>query len=204
VALLLDLTPLRRSPAYRRLYAGLALSGIGAQLATVAIGLQVYDLTQSTAAVGLVGLAALVPLVVMGLYGGALVDHYDRRTVAMVGSFVLFAASIGNALQAWLGNRHVWVLYLLVGITNAGYGVVNPARAAIYPRLLPIELLPAANALSVTAHEPHLLRRTAAGWGPRRCRRLRDGIHGRRGDVHGCAVEHLAAAGHSARGLTKR
>ncbi len=149
--LLLDLTPLRRNPAYRRLYAGLALSGIGAQLATVAIGLQVYALTGSTAAVGFVGLCALVPLVVMGLYGGALVDRHDRRVVALVGSLVLWTTSIGNALQAWLGNHEVWVLYLLVAVYNAGYGVVNPARSAIYPRLLPIALLPAANALSVTA-----------------------------------------------------
>lgn len=70
--LLPDLTPLRTNAAYRRLWVGFALAGIGAQLATVAIGLRVYDLTGSSAAVGLVGLFALVPLVVLGLYGGAL------------------------------------------------------------------------------------------------------------------------------------
>jgi MFS family permease len=149
--LLLDLTPLRVEPAYRRLYAGFALSGVGAQLAATAIGLQVYDLSRSTAAVGLVGLCALVPLVVMGLYGGALVDHHDRRTVAIVGAVVLWAASIGNIVQSFLDNRHVWVLYLLAGVSSAAFGVVNPARAAIYPRLLAPELLPAANALSIVA-----------------------------------------------------
>ena len=65
--LLLDLTPLRVNVEYRRLYAGFTLSNVGSQMAVVAIGLQVYDLTGSTAAVGLVGLFALVPLVVMGL-----------------------------------------------------------------------------------------------------------------------------------------
>ena len=149
--LLLDITPLRVNAAYRRLYAGLTLSGVGAQLATIAIGLQVYDLTGSTAAVGLVGLFALVPLVVMGLYGGALVDRHDRRTVALVAASVLWLVAAGNAAQAWLGNQHVAVLYGLVAAYNAGFGVVNPARQAIYPRLLPRELLPAANALSVTA-----------------------------------------------------
>ena len=89
--LLLDLTPLRVNPAYRRLYAGFTFANVGSQLATVAIGLQVYDLTRSTAAVGLVGLFALVPLVVMGLYGGALIDHFDRRTVGLVGQSVAFA-----------------------------------------------------------------------------------------------------------------
>ncbi len=55
VPLLPDLHPLRRHPAYRRLYAGFTLSGIGSQMAVVAIGLQVYALTSSTAAVGLAG-----------------------------------------------------------------------------------------------------------------------------------------------------
>ena len=108
--LLLDLTPLRVNPAYRRLYAGFTLSNVGSQLAVVAIGLQVYDLTRSTAAVGIVGLCALVPLVVMGLYGGSLVDHFDRRTVGLIAQSVAFVSSILCALQAWLGNTEVWVL----------------------------------------------------------------------------------------------
>lgn len=148
---LLDLTPLRVNPSYRRLWSGFALSGVGTQLATIAIGLQVYDLTRSTFAVGLVGLAALIPLIVMGLYGGAIVDHYDRRKVALVAGLVLWAVALLNTAQAGLGNTHVSILYVLVGLQNAGYAVVSPARAAIYPRLLDRELLPAANALSVTA-----------------------------------------------------
>src|ERR687894_2083871 len=70
--LLADLTPLRVSPAYRRLWWGLGISNLGAQLTVVAVGLQVYALTGSTLAVGTLGLFALVPLVVLGLYGGGL------------------------------------------------------------------------------------------------------------------------------------
>jgi hypothetical protein len=151
VALLLDLTPLRTHPAYRRMYAGITLSNIGSTMAVVAIGLQVYALTGSTAAVGLVGLFALVPLVAFGLYGGSLVDHHDRRRVALVAQSVAFGSSVLCALQAWLGNTHVGVLYALVGLWNGAYAVSSPARSAIYPRLLPRELLPAANALSVFA-----------------------------------------------------
>jgi MFS family permease len=151
VPLLLDLTPLRVNPAYRRLYAGFTLSNIGSQLAVVAIGLQVYDLTHSTAAVGVVGLCALVPLVVMGLYGGTLIDHFDRRTVGLVAQSVAFTSSILCALQAWLGNTQVWVLYALVALWNGAYAVSSPARTSIYPRILDRDLLPAANALSVFA-----------------------------------------------------
>lgn len=149
--LLLDLEPLRSNPAYRRLYAGFTLSNVGSQLAVVAIGLQVYDLTRSTASVGIVGLCALVPLVVMGLYGGTLVDHFDRRFVGLVAQAVAFVVSVLCALQAWLGNTQVWVLYALVASWNAAYAVSSPARSSIYPRILRRDQLPAANALSVFA-----------------------------------------------------
>jgi MFS family permease len=151
VPLLLDLTPLRVNPAYRRLFAGYTLGNVGSQMATVAIGLQVYDLTDSTAAVGLVGLFALVPLVVMGLYGGSLIDHHDRRVVALIAQGVAFLSSILCALQAWLGNEQVWVLFGLVSLWNGAYAVSSPARTSIYPRILDRDLLPAANALSVFA-----------------------------------------------------
>lgn len=149
--LLLDVTPLRASPAYRRLYAGFTLSNVGSQMSTVAIGLQVYAVTGSTAAVGLVGVFALVPLVVMGLYGGALLDHHDRRIVALIAQCVAWSASIACAVQAFAGNTNVWVLYAVTAVWSGGFAVSSPARQSIYPRLLPTELLPAANALSVTA-----------------------------------------------------
>jgi MFS family permease len=151
VPLLLDLTPLRVNAEYRRLYIGFNLSNIGSQMATVALGLQVYDLTGSTAAVGLVGLCALVPLVVMGLYGGSLADHHDRRTVALVAQSVAWLTSIACAAQAWMGNTQVWVLYALVAVWSAAFGVTSPSRTSIYPRILDRSLLPAANALSVFA-----------------------------------------------------
>jgi MFS family permease len=151
VPLLLDLTPLRDNAPYRRLYVGFTLSNVGSQLAVVAIGLQVYEITRSTAAVGIVGFCALVPLVVMGLYGGTLVDHFDRRKVGLIAQGVAFVSSILCALQAWLGNTHVWVLYALVALWNGAFAVSSPARSSIYPQILPRELLPAANALSVFA-----------------------------------------------------
>ena len=149
--ILLDLAPLRASPAYRRLYTGFTLAGVGSQLTVVAIGLQVYELTGSSFSVGLVGLFALVPIIIMGLYGGALIDAHDRRIVALVASGVMWASGILTMMQAWLGNTNPLVLYLLVAVNSAGFAVVSPARSAIYPRLLARHLLPAANALTVFA-----------------------------------------------------
>ncbi len=147
-SLLADLTPLRESAEYRRLWTGLSLANVGQQLAVVAISLQVYDLTGSSAAVGLVGLFGLVPLVVLGLYGGSLVDAHDRRRVALGASLVLWVVSIATALQAWLDVGSVGLLYGLVALQSAAFAVNNPARQAILPAILRPELLPAANALT--------------------------------------------------------
>ncbi len=145
--LLADLTPLRVSVPYRRLWAGMWLSSIGTHLTTTAVGLQVYDITGSTFSVGLVGLFALVPLVVLGLYGGSIVDAHDRRRVVITTTSGIFAVALLLAGQAWAGLENVWVMYVLVAVQNGLFGVNQPARSAILPRLLRRELMPAANAL---------------------------------------------------------
>lgn len=149
--LLMDLTPLRENSQYAKLFIGFALSGIGTQLATVAIGLQVFEITGTSLGVGYVGLAALIPLVVVGLWGGAIIDSKDRRVVAAVGGIILWVGAILNLAQALLELNNEYVLYGLVAIHNVGYAIVAPARNAIYPRLLPVHQLPAANALSIGA-----------------------------------------------------
>jgi MFS family permease len=146
--LLADTTPLKVSADYRRLWFGLSISNIGTQVTIVAVGLQVYTLTGSTLAVGVLGLFTLVPLVALGLYGGALVDHYDRRKVSLVSSAVLWIVVAGIAAQAWLELESVHLLYGLVAVQSAAFAINNPARSAIIPRLLPKELMPAANALT--------------------------------------------------------
>lgn len=151
MALLLDLTPLRASPSFRRLWWGLGISNLGTQLTVVAVGLQVYSITRSTLAVGILGLCALVPLVALGLYGGALVDAYDRRRVALVSAVSLWVISIALAVQGWLHVDSVLALYVLVALQSAGFAINNPARSAIIPRLVDPHLLPAANVLQTIA-----------------------------------------------------
>src|SRR5690606_16532279 len=146
--LLADTTPLRVSPDYRRLWVGLSISNVGTQVTIVAVGLQIYALTGSTLAVGVLGLFSLVPLVALGLYGGALVDHYDRRAVSLVSSLVLWVVVAAIAAQAWFRVESVHLLYGLVAVQSAAFAINNPARSAIIPRLLPKELMPAANALT--------------------------------------------------------
>lgn len=144
-----DLTPLRVSAPYRRLWAALGISNIGQQMAAVAVGLQVWDITRSSFMVGLVGLASLIPLVGFGLYGGSLSDAFDRRTVGFLSAVGLWVTSGLLLLQSLAGWSNVWVLYLVVGASSAFFAIGNPARQAIIPRLIEPELLPSANALGM-------------------------------------------------------
>lgn len=147
--ILADITPLRESSAFRRLWIGNGLSSVGTQLTVVAVSLEIYHLTGSTLAVGMLGLVALVPLVFAGLYGGAVADAHDRRTVALWSSTVLWLVTICIAAQAWMGLGNVWILYGLIAVQSAAAGVNGSARSAIVPRLVRLELLPSANALSM-------------------------------------------------------
>ena len=144
-----DLTPLRVSASYRRLWASLGISNIGQQMTSVAVGLQVYDMTHSSLMVGLVGLFQLVPLVGFGLYGGTLSDAFDRRKVGLLTATGLWACSVIFLTQSMLHVNSVALLYLIVAIQSAFFAVGNPARQAIIPRLVPRDLLPAANALGM-------------------------------------------------------
>jgi MFS family permease len=142
-----DLTPLRRSPAFARLWLGGAISGIGGQMTIVAIGLQVYDLTKSTLAVSGVALFALVPMVFFGIYGGMLADVFDRRRVALLSAIVAWTSTLCIALLAWFHVDNVWFLYVLTTLNSVAATVISSTRMAILPRLLGRELLPAASAL---------------------------------------------------------
>ncbi|MGO1173570.1 MAG: MFS transporter [Actinomycetaceae bacterium] len=157
MGLLVDLTPLRDSVPYRHLWIGQLASAVGAQLATTAIALQLFALTGSSLSVGLVGLFALVPIVVVGLYGGAVIDTFDRRKVALAGGVLLWITGGLNVAQAALGNTETWVLYALVALHSTGFAIVSPARSAIYPRLLPRAQIPAANALNAVVMSGSML-----------------------------------------------
>lgn len=147
-ALMTDITPLRESADYRRLWFGLTVGQLGQQMTAVAVAIQVYAITGSSFAVGLVGIFAFVPLVAFGLYGGAIADAVDRRRLGLVASTGLWLLSIALAAQAFLHLGSVALLYAIVSAQAACFAVNNPARSAIIPRLLPAAMLPAANALS--------------------------------------------------------
>lgn len=145
--LLADITPLRESPDFRRLYVGQMVSYIGTQLAMVAVPYQVFQLTHSSLQVGLVSLAELVPLVVGSLVGGAVADAVDRRRLLLWTQVLMATASIGLAVNASLDRPAVWPIYVLSATAAGLSGLDRPARSASIPNIVPTHLLPAAYAL---------------------------------------------------------
>src|SRR3984957_13058395 len=146
--LLADVTPLRESPAFRRLWAGSMLSGVGSALTAFAITLQVYEITKSSFAVGAIGLAQMIPTITVGLVGGSLSDAMDRRRLAMLTSSGSAVVSAALAAQAFAGLRAVWLLYVLVVVQSSLLAISQPIRQTFIPALLPPALLPAGMALN--------------------------------------------------------
>ncbi len=144
-----DTTPLANDN-FARLWRANIVTVIGAQLTVAAVPAQIYAITGDSGYVGLTGLFGLVPLVVFGLWGGALADHFDRRILLVVTTVGLIATSGLFWLQAALDLRNVWVMLGLFALQQAFFGVNQPTRSAVLPRLLPAEQLPAANALNMT------------------------------------------------------
>ena len=145
--LLTDVTPLREYPAYRRFWLGMMLSRTGSAMTTFAISLQVYDLTRSPAAVGGIGVATFIPILLITLPGGTLADRVDRRRLVLavaVGQTALSATLF--ALSAF-GGASLWSLYALVTIGAALSSISAPAQSTFIPRLVPKDQLATAMAL---------------------------------------------------------
>jgi MFS family permease len=147
VPLLTDVTPLRENPAYRRLWLGSMLSRTGSLMTTFAISLQVYELTGSTAAVGGIGLATLVPLLVITVPGGTLADRVDRRRLVLAVTVGQAALSAMLFALAAFGGASPRALYALVALGSAFGAVSAPAQQTFIPRLVPKDQLSSAMAL---------------------------------------------------------
>jgi MFS family permease len=141
------------SEHFRRLWSANIVTVIGAQLTVVAVPAQIYEITGSSAYVGLTGLFGLVPLVVFGLYGGALADVMDRRTMLLITTTGLILSSVAFWMQAALDVGNVWLLLVLFAVQQAFFAVNQPTRSAILPKLVPIQQLPAANSLNMTVFQ---------------------------------------------------
>ena len=172
--LLPDFSPAREHPAFRRLLAGGLLSSLGGSMTSFAVVLQVWDMSRSSLAVGLLGLT-FVPAIVVGLLGGSAADVVDRRKLALVASGCLMAVSAAFAAQAYAGLDLLWPLYLLATVQAVLQAASAPAQRTFVPRLVPPGQLTAAIALNTLSGRitmlfgPALAGLIAAAWGLKTC-----------------------------------
>ncbi|MFJ8828305.1 MFS transporter [Streptomyces sp. NPDC102467] len=145
----LDTRPLAH-PVFRRLLIGQAAAYVGTMVTGVTIPIQVYALTRSSLSVGLTGLAGFVPLVVFGLYGGAIADRFDRRTLYLASACLTWTVTLALLFQAVADLSSVPLILALVAVQAAAFAVSSAARGAIIPRIVPAPLVPAANTLYFT------------------------------------------------------
>jgi MFS family permease len=148
----LDVTPLRRYPAFRRLWFAQGISFVGTEIAEVALAYQMYQLTGSTLAVGLISLTHLIPLLTLTVVGGAIADAFDRRRVMLVQQVGMTIGSLGLAANAAMAHPRVWPLYFLQLIISASFSIGVGAQRSMTPQLVDDSQFMAASALnSVTS-----------------------------------------------------
>jgi len=143
-----DTTPWHTSREFRLLFVGGSISRLGSMVTYVALPLQVKQLTGSFVLVGVLGLVELGPLVVLGLYGGALADAVDRRRMVAVTELALMLMSGVLLANAMVPHPRLWPLYVFAFISAGLDGLQRPSLDSLLPRIVPHDQLAAAGALN--------------------------------------------------------
>ncbi len=144
-----DTRPVRITD-YRRLLVGQGTAFIGSMVTQVAVPVEVYSISHSSLLVGLVGFVGLLPLVVFGLYGGAIADAVDRGRLYFWSSVGTWLVTIALPGQTLIGLHNIPVILGLVAVQAGAFAVASSARGAIIPRIVPADLVASANTLNFT------------------------------------------------------
>jgi MFS family permease len=161
--LVADLAPLRTSRDFRVVFSSRTVTLLGSQASEVALLVQARQLTGSAVAVGLLGAAELLPLVVFGLYGGALADRLDRRRLIRWCEAGLGGCAVLLVINASLRHPWVWPLYLIAAAMMALAALQRPSLDASVPRVVRRDQLTAASALLGLSSNASFIIGTALG-----------------------------------------
>ena len=143
-----DISPLRTSRGFRLLFASGLVTYLGSMITYVALPFQIAHLTGSYLAVGAIGLAELLPLIIFGLYGGALADTVDRRIMAIATEATMGVLVTVLLINALLPHPHIWVIYVVAMVLAAADGLQRPSIEAMVPRVVAHDQMAAASALT--------------------------------------------------------
>lgn len=134
---------------FRLLWLGGFVSQTGSQMRLVAVGVQLWDLTQNPAALGLLGVFKLIPLVLLSLFGGVIADSFDRRRLLLLTQATFAVSSVLLAVSTQFGWISPAIIYLVSALGAATQAFDNPARSAFIPSLVPRQQLPKALSLNI-------------------------------------------------------
>ncbi len=162
-ALRVDVTPLRESRDFRLLFLAGTVFYLGGMVSYVAVPYQLYQLTGSNFAVGALGIVELVPLLLFGLYGGALADHVDRRRLLVVTGVAQALLTAVLMVNAFLDVPRLWVIYVACAALAAAQSLQRPSKEALEPRTVAHDQITAASALSTLGSQLGLLSGPAIG-----------------------------------------
>ena len=143
----LDLTPLRDSREFRLLYLGQSITFFGSMMTFVALPWQVFHLTKSSFAVGMLGVVEFIAVLFMGFVGGAVADYFDRRLMARLTEAALSVGSVLLIINSLLPRPHVWLLFTCASVFAALTALQRPSLEALIPRIVKAEQMPAVAAL---------------------------------------------------------
>lgn len=162
-AVAVDAGLLRRRRDFRLLVVGQSVSDLGSMVTFVAVPFQTYEMTGSSLAVGLLGVAEFVPILVLALVGGAMADAFDRRRIVQVAELGAAAVAAVLVLNATLADPQLWVLYVCASLLAAFTAIRRPPLDALVPRLVEREELKAAAAIQFGVHNLSFVAGPAVG-----------------------------------------
>ncbi|MGZ5278353.1 MAG: MFS transporter [Pseudobdellovibrionaceae bacterium] len=134
--MLINLSPLKKYPDYRKLFIGQMISFLGTMVSYVAIPYQVYEMTQSSLYVGLLGTVQLVPVLLFGLLGGAVADSMDRKKLILISEGVMCVACLALMFNASVAVPSLWVIFAATALLQAANGFHRPAMEAMTQKLI--------------------------------------------------------------------
>ena len=145
----MKIPPALFEPKFRALWLGSLISIAGSQMQYVAIHWHIRDLTgePDPLALGLIGLARLIPTILFSALGGAIADNFDRRKISLIANISEMLTAIALAILTFSGSIQLWHIYFITALQGAAFSFDLPARQSITPNVVSRQNL--ANAFSL-------------------------------------------------------
>lgn len=147
----LRIPPALKNKHFFWLWGSLLISIAGSQMQLAAIHWHIRTLTGTPdpMALGVIGMARILPIIVFSLFGGTFADTFNRRTILFITQSIMALIALVLAVLTFLGKIQIWHIYALTAIQAAAIAFDTPARQAIVPNIVSPKDLP--NAFSMNS-----------------------------------------------------